>query len=192
MKLYGLVLSGGESKRMGRDKGSLIYPGQVEDQRSRCFYLLQAFCAQTFISCRASQRSDLASTLPVIEDSVPYPGPAAGLLSAHRFDPEAAWLVLACDFPFVDSTLIKCLLEARSPDKAATLFQGESGVLEPLLAIWEPRALVRLGSECLAGNLSPRLALEGLEVKTLACPFPQSLRNANSAVELAQIFASQK
>src|ERR1700687_5122815 len=92
--LFGLVLAGGRSVRMGRDKGSIVYHGV--DQRSYCHQLLTPYCQKVFISCRKDQSSLLSpGQLPVFDLEKDL-GPAGGLLSAHQFNPSVSWIVLAC------------------------------------------------------------------------------------------------
>ena len=55
--LYGLVLTGGRSTRMGRDKAALEYGGQA--QADRAFDLLARVCDKVFVSARA----DLSRTI---------------------------------------------------------------------------------------------------------------------------------
>jgi molybdopterin-guanine dinucleotide biosynthesis protein A len=177
--LYGLVLAGGFSSRMGRDKGSLIYHGL--DQRSHCAELLRPFCDDVFVSLREEQK-DLASlTLKPVFDQQKI-GPASGLLAAFEKNPKAAWLVLACDMPFVTSDSVKTLVNHRNPACAATVYTL-SGI-EPLFAIWEPAALAHLKNETLRGKSSPRRALE-----TLTCELipgnPSILRSVNAPLSIS-------
>ena len=57
-KLYGLVLSGGKSTRMGTDKGLITYHGIP--QREYIYKLLEEVCDATFLSIR----DDQAATIP--------------------------------------------------------------------------------------------------------------------------------
>ena len=51
--LYGLVLAGGRSTRMGQDKSLISYHGKA--QREYMADLLGQWCSRTFISCRGDQ-----------------------------------------------------------------------------------------------------------------------------------------
>ena len=44
-------------------------------------------------------------------------GPIAGIIAAQAKHPDAAWLVLACDLPFLDASTLKHLLWARQPQR---------------------------------------------------------------------------
>jgi len=133
--LYGLVLAGGRSTRMGTDKGALSYHGRP--QVEHCFELLSPFCAEVFVSTRPGQPT---TGHPEILDRFAGEGPWVGIVSAMTIHPNAAWLVLACDMPFVDGRVLEKLIRARDPSKVATAYRANDGRAEPLCAIYEPRA----------------------------------------------------
>src|SRR5262245_17397116 len=92
--LFGLVLAGGASKRMQRDKAALEYHGKPQLQWA--YEQVSEFCAATFISVRPDQSSDpLRATLPQIVDRRPGSGPLAGIEAALHTHSKAAWLVVA-------------------------------------------------------------------------------------------------
>ena len=138
--LYGLVLAGGKSTRMGQDKHLLDYHGQP--QAEYLYGILQAFCEQTFMSVRADQISGQNNGYREIVDQNIYRGPFNGLLSAHARYPEAAWLVLACDLPLIDEQTIAELIRTREPKTDGTaMATRKTGLPEPLAARWEPSGL---------------------------------------------------
>ena len=113
--LYGLVLLGGKSTRMKRDKASLEYHGK--NQSLYAYELLVPFCEKVFFSIRPGQANlESVEGYPHIYDLGPYTdiGPLGGILSALTQIPETAWLVLACDLPFMDAATLKNLLPGPS------------------------------------------------------------------------------
>lgn len=141
-KIYGLVLSGGKSIRMGKDKGLLEYHGKP--QREYLYEILSGLCDKTFLSIRKEQESEIPLEFKLIIDENEFIGPYNGLLSAYKKYPDVAWLVLACDLPLMDTVSLKELIVARSTNKhhLATSFATKQNPLpEPLCAIWEPEAL---------------------------------------------------
>jgi molybdopterin-guanine dinucleotide biosynthesis protein A len=139
-RLFGLVLAGGHSTRMGEDKGLISYHGMP--QRLYLLEELKPFCDEVFLSIRKDQEGELDDTIPRIVDEDKYRGPFNGLLSAHHAYPEAAFFVIACDLPMVNSTVLKYLYDHRNTGSVATAFATwESGLPEPLAAIWEPAGL---------------------------------------------------
>ncbi|WP_291965513.1 NTP transferase domain-containing protein [Maribacter sp.] len=182
-KIYGLVLSGGKSTRMGEDKGLITY--HKLPQREHLYHLLNEVCDKTFLSIRKDQKSEISNMFDVIIDNDEFRGPYNGLLSAHKEHPDAAWLVLACDLPLMDKRALEELIEARNSDKIASAFADADDPLpEPLCAIWEPEALKQSVAYLEAGNGScPRKFLINSDVNLV---FPQQkevLLNANSRAE---------
>ncbi|MBC2840563.1 NTP transferase domain-containing protein [Robiginitalea sp. SC105] len=138
--IYGLVLAGGKSNRMGQDKGEIEYHGKP--QREFAYALLETLCERTFLSLRSDQEADIPEAFQTVTDQDRFRGPLNGILSAHALYPEAAWLVLACDLPLMDRDSLRLLIDERDPSRMATAFAtGKSGLPEPLAAIWEPRGL---------------------------------------------------
>lgn len=139
-EIYGLVLAGGKSTRMGIDKATLCYHGR--SQAEHCCNLLSRYCLNVFLSCRKEQNFQSAKAgHPRIYDREEYfdIGPLGGLLSAMEENPEVAWLVLACDMPFVRDQTIATLITNRHSNKPVTAYISRSHLfVEPLCAIYEP------------------------------------------------------
>src|SRR5262245_13674468 len=136
--LFGLVLAGGASKRMGQDKAALQYHG--ESQLQWTYRLLNQYVDQCFVSVRPDQRDDSTrASLPQIVDRQPGRGPIAGIETALSEYPDAAWLILACDLPFLSEATLQNLIKHRDVSKIATAYRSaHDGFPEPLCAIWEP------------------------------------------------------
>ena len=97
----GLVLAGGRSTRMRRDKATLAYQGQ--NALDRAMELLDPCVAQAFVSVRPDQRTDPArARYAQVVDAQEGRGPIAGIAAAQQLAPDAAWLVLACDLPWLE------------------------------------------------------------------------------------------
>ncbi len=182
-KIYGLVLSGGKSTRMGTDKGLIAYHG--EPQRDYLYKLLDEVCDKTFMSIREEQQGEFAAEVNTIVDENEFRGPYNGLLSAHKKYPEVAWLVLACDLPLLDKNGLKELITQRNAERLATAYAlKENPLPEPLCAIWEPQALINSISYLEQGNGScPRKFLIKNEVELVFPADENILLNANSEEE---------
>lgn len=182
-KIYGLVLSGGKSRRMGTDKGLIAYHGIP--QREYLYNLLEKICDRTFMSIRNEQATEISSTFNTIFDDDIFKGPFNGILSAHNKYPDVAWLVLACDLPLIDEKSLRELIEARKSSDYATAFaQKENPLPEPLCAIWEPQALKAAVTYLEKGNGScPRKFLIKNNAHLLFPVDAQVLMNANSEEE---------
>lgn len=182
-ELYGLVLAGGHSMRMGQDKSSLIY--RDRPQVDVTFDLVLRVCARAFLSNRADQRDATGhSGKPQLHDRYENLGPMGGLLTAFDEHPDKAWLVVACDLPFLDRTTLDDLIAHRDPKREATAFYGQrDGLPEPLCAIYEPAMRARLQQALKDGKTCPRKALIRSDARLLHLPHAHALENANSPID---------
>jgi molybdopterin-guanine dinucleotide biosynthesis protein A len=181
--LYGLVLAGGASRRMQRDKAALSYHGKP--QLRHAFELLQSLCERVYVSVRADQVNEaLRAGLPQIVDQLTDRGPVAGIhaaLAAHR---EAAWLVLACDLPFLNRSTLEHLVAHRDSGRLATAYRSaHDGLPEPLCAIYEPCSHAPLAQYLAGGGDCPRKFLIRCEAAVLDPPDRHALDNINTVEE---------
>ncbi|WP_228237269.1 NTP transferase domain-containing protein [Allomuricauda sp. M10] len=180
--LYGLVLDGGKSSRMGSDKGQIVY--HKSPQRDHLMKLLQKVCDAVFVGIGKGQSLGLWD-FQRIEDMDQYKGPLNGILSAHEKHPNVAWLVLACDLPFVDEQSLLKLAKERDSNKWATAYAHQNGqVPEPLFAIWEVSGLkaVKVHVDKTQKH-SPRDFLMISDVKLVHPDQDIALFNANSPAD---------
>lgn len=181
--LYGLVLAGGRSTRMQRDKAVLEYQGRC--QLERAISLLEGRVVQAFVSVRQEQRGEpTRARFPQIVDLEDGLGPIAGILAAQERLPAAAWIVLACDLPFLDARTIERLIAARAADRAATVFRStHDGLPEPLCAIYEPSSRAALRAYAASGGKCPRKFLLASNIELLEPSDPRALDNINTPEE---------
>ncbi len=184
--LYGLVLAGGQSSRMGENKALLDYHGMA--QFEWVAQLLRPHCAHTYISLR--DELQLPTALPVIVDSFQGLGVYGAILSAFRTVPDAAWLTVACDLPLLDEAALAHLVAARDTSKLATAFHNPAtGWPDPLVTIWEPRAYPQLLQFLSMGYTCPRKVLINSDIQSVPVPHEHTLRNANDPQERAALLA---
>jgi molybdopterin-guanine dinucleotide biosynthesis protein A len=184
-QVRGLVLAGGQSRRMGSDKASLKLDG--ETQLSRAVRLLEQYLAKVYVSTSAAQMDDpLRNTFEQIVDRYEDLGPVAGILSAMDIEPDVGWLVLACDLPNIDGQTIEYLLENASPDHPVTAYRSVRDDLpEPLCAIYRPESRGILVGYVSEGIKCPRKMLIKSPTHLLSQPNPGALHNINSPDDLA-------
>ena len=186
--LYGLVLAGGASRRMGQDKAALPYNGRP--QLARIFDLLERHVTCGFVSIRPDQAPDpLRASYPCIMDRKEIKdmlggGPMVGVLSAHAAYPDVAWLVVACDLPMLDDRTLATLVDERNADLDATAYLSESdGLPEPLCTIWEPVTLASLVKQAANQKIRPRQILARSTVRLLEVEKTGALENVNAPDE---------
>ena len=143
--MTGVVLAGGKSTRMGRDKAALEFDGQPLVER----------CADVLRQC-------FPEVIVVREDDMPCVGPIGGLLTALRRAPEV--FVVACDMPFLDAALIR-EMAAQLDGYDAVAIPGE-----PLHAAYSARIVPVIEAQIATSDYSLRNLLAKIRVKTVAGP----------------------
>jgi molybdopterin-guanine dinucleotide biosynthesis protein A len=186
--LYGVVLAGGSSRRMGRDKATLEYRGR--SQVALAFDLVSRHCQRTFISVRPDQTTDPArAALPQIVDGIAGIGPIAGIAAAQAAFPEAAWLVVACDLPFLGDAAIARLVAARGAHVIVAYRSEHDGLPEPLCAIYEPSTRAAILDAIGRDRRCPRKFILESGVPLLDQADPAALDNVNTPQEFASAVA---
>jgi molybdopterin-guanine dinucleotide biosynthesis protein A len=141
--IFGLLLIGGKSTRMGTDKSELDYHGKPQWIYNT--ELFEGLVDKFFISVRKGQKVDYPN---LIEDKYEDLGPFGAILTAIETYPDTAFLVFATDIPFLNKPNLEFLISKRNPEYSATVFQGKNKEYpEPLACIWEPEMLEKL-KEC--------------------------------------------
>ncbi len=185
MPINGLVLAGGNSTRMGHDKGAIKYYGKAH--REYLADLLNGFCSQTYLSVQ-KESINFKTQYSTISDSFLNLGPYGGILSAFKKDPNSAWLVVATDLPLLDVSTLNDLIKGRDKSKIATCFHNpETAFPEPLLTLWEPRAYSILLQFLAYGYSCPRKVLINSDIKELPIKNTDALHNVNTPEELKVI-----
>ena len=136
--VFGCVLIGGKSRRMGRPKHLIVEGGKTWLERTVA--LLEQVCQRLVIAGAGEVPASLARhvRLPDVPDAE---GPLSGILAAMRWAPHASWLVVACDLSDLSLEALQWLLSTRAPGVWATVpkLTGSARV-EPLLAHYDFRA----------------------------------------------------
>ena len=185
-ELYGLVLAGGKSERMGQDKGGINWHGK--DQRYYMADLLKNYTDKVFISCRADQQQEIDAAYQPLPDTFTGMGPYGAILSAFREQPEKAWLIVACDLPLLDKETLDFLIAQRDASGIATAFKNSyDGFPEPLITIWEPKSYPVVLSFLAQGYSCPRKVLINSNTKLLQAPNPEALTNVNTPEEREKV-----
>jgi molybdopterin-guanine dinucleotide biosynthesis protein A len=185
--VYALILAGGKSSRMGKDKSLIEYHGMP--QREYLFKVLSPLCEKVFLSCR-NRDEQIPSHLNPIVDHFSLESPLNGILSAFEHLSHTAWLTVPVDMPLIDAKTISFLIENRDEKKMATcFFDSEEKNPEPLFTLWEPAAFHLLKKFYHEGKISPRDFLKQADVKIIPIPDKRALTNINSEVELEKFFS---
>ena len=104
--------------------------------------------------------------------------------AAQAAHPDSAWLVLACDLPFVDDAVISHLTGRRDGRPVVAYASSHDGLPEPLCAIYEPGSRAGVLSALASGRNCPRKFIIGTGVALLQQPDPAALDNVNTPADL--------
>lgn len=129
--MIGLVLCGGQSTRMGSDKGMLLHHSATWAQLAA--HKLATLQVPVRFSVNSEQQLSYANAfaadlLIVDDDSLDLKGPLLGVLSAHLKHPKEDIFVLACDMPLMDATVLQQLVDqlTKEPQYQAVNFSNKS------------------------------------------------------------------
>lgn len=152
MNLGAVILAGGESSRMGRDKAWVEFDGQPLIVRA-LRGIREAGFSEIFISGRAgTDYSSLRCT--VLLDREPGAGPLAGIERALEATLAPLLLVLAVDLPHMTAQFLRALADRCQP--LTGVIPKVRGELEPLAAIY-PKRCHFVARDCLLkGRLAAR------------------------------------
>ncbi len=182
--LKGLVLAGGDSSRMGFDKGLINYHGIP--QQEYIYDLLVPVTVETFISRKKDQVEQ--QSRQILEDQFTGLGPFGGILTAFTYDLTCAWLIVACDFPLLNPATIKQLIEARDVNSLATSFLDERSLMpEPWITILEPAIYPVLLQYYKNGRSSLRGVLVDYNTAVVRIEDADALLNANTPEEAERL-----
>jgi molybdopterin-guanine dinucleotide biosynthesis protein A len=181
--LFGLVLAGGRSTRMRADKAALAYGARP--QLAVTYDLVARHVDRAFVSVRPDQAAEpLRSRYPQVVDGPAGRGPIAGIIAAQARHPGAAWLVVACDLPFLDPATLDSLVRGRDAHRLATAFRSRhDGLPEPLCAIYEPASRDAILAHVAAGRDCPRKFLLSHDALLLEAPRAGALDNVNTPAD---------
>ncbi|MGF1574673.1 MAG: cyclic pyranopterin monophosphate synthase MoaC [Cyanophyceae cyanobacterium] len=184
--LYGLVLTGGQSKRMGQDKALLEYHGQPHAQY--LYDSLGSLCERVFLSSRPQQWQGTAlADLPQLEDPETSVGPISGILTALSTYRDVDWVVVACDLAHFRPQLVETLLLHYRSDAVAICFRNaEMGIPEPLCAIYTPAALPIFQRAMEQQTYCPVKVLQSADCETVDPENRLDLDNINTPAAYAQ------
>ncbi len=178
-----LILAGGRSTRMQEDKSKLKYHGEIT-QEEYLANMCQNLGLETFISKSSKEDQSEINAFQVIKDRYIDMGPFGAILSAFMKDPDTAWLVLACDLPYISEKNIEHLLNERSMMHLATAFRvQENPFPEPLITIYEPAIYKRMLEFLSLGYACPRKVLINSEVKHVILEDKKIVFNANTQTD---------
>lgn len=191
--MLGVILCGGQSSRMGSDKGLLKLEANTWAQTA--IDKMTTLKIPVKISINSRQYSDYAAVFPstdlITDDAtLSLNGPLLGVLSSHLKFPDEDLFILACDMPLMEPSLLNKLYTQyqQEPSFNAYVFTNE-GEPEPLCGIYKAKGLSLILDILISGRLykhSMKFMLDHLHVNTVPVTDEQKkfFRNFNAHAEL--------
>jgi len=145
--MLGIILCGGQSTRMGSDKGLLKLHATTWAQTA--IDKIKAIKLPVLLSVNKDQYDGYAAIfnpqqLITDNDSLKLKGPLCGVLSVHMQYPQEDLLILACDMPLMETELLKELITHYQQGPAAAFVFTNDGEPEPLCGIYKATGLAHI------------------------------------------------
>jgi len=196
MNLAAIVLCGGGSRRMGRDKATLDFHG--EPMLARVVRIASQVVPPERLTCVAAQGQtlpELPSSVQVVRDRHADNGPLEGLATGFAaLPPCEAVLVTTCDAPLLVPDLLGRLVELLGARDGAV--PEVDGQLYPLTAVYRPSVAVAIEHRLARGERRVIDWVAGLDVQRVTAdelrsvdPQLNSLKNCNTPEEYEQLLA---
>ena len=176
------VLTGGASRRMGRDKALIEVDGTAMVARV-VGALADAGCSPIVTVGGDAAVLATATDVATVPDRFPGEGPLGAILTAldHLVVPT---VVVATDLPWLDAATVELLLAHRGR-LDLDVVMARSDRAEPLCALWWPSAVHLLERRFAAGERAIHRAIDGLRLVEVAVS-AGAVRNVNTPTDLGR------
>ncbi|MDB4347489.1 molybdenum cofactor guanylyltransferase [Bacteroidia bacterium] len=124
---YALVLAGGKSKRMGKDKSRIIY--HQKEQMYEVADMLLSMGLNTSISINKTQQKDLDPNYSYLIDAYEDQGALGGILTAMELHPNKPLMVVGCDYPMLQRWDLNHLMFEAQKQKQSMAYQAPDSLL---------------------------------------------------------------
>ena len=181
MNFSGIVLNGGSSSRMGRDKGEILYKGRrLIDIAIEA--LLAAEVKDVVIVGGEKKIQSLEANIQYCEDLFPNEGPLGGVITGLRNIKSDIAVILACDYLEIDSSVVlECVSKLKARSMVFPLYQGKE---QYLFSAIRTECVEALELQFLKGVRSIQKAITCLDCVTYESAYPKKLRSANTPSQL--------
>lgn len=144
-----VLLAGGRSSRMGRDKAEILLPdGRPLWRRQLDEVLRPLGPGELFLS--GPPRAGLPADVRVLPDAAPGLGPLAGIAAALAAASAPLVVVLAVDLPAMTAGFLQTRVLPHCTPQAGMVPRTGDGFYEPLAAVY-PRGCLALAEDQLRG-----------------------------------------
>jgi molybdopterin-guanine dinucleotide biosynthesis protein A len=192
VKITGIILAGGMSKRMGTEKGLIPFLGKPMIEH--VLEAIKPLCNHIIISSNNQAFTYLG--FPVIKDSIMDFGPSAGIFEGLKKASSSVNIIVPCDMPFVSTSFLRCLI-TFSKDYEITVTEVNN-VVQPLCGIYNKSILPQLKSLMETGEKTMTNLLNHFQTNYVnESEFPEHdletlFQNFNSPEEIKNYLSNNK
>ena len=191
-QVAGVVLAGGQSRRMGQDKALLTIGGRT--LLARTLDVLRSIAAEVVV-IGPPERAAQAGGVRVLPDAFPGTGPLGAIATALQAVEHDRMVLVACDMPFLSAALLQYLVARSTDDVVAPRTGGHVHVLH---AVYRRTCLPAVTAQLAAGDLRVERLLERVrtcfvdeaELRAID-PDLRSLWNVNTPVEWEAVLQAE-
>lgn len=187
--MKGIILAGGQSRRMGRDKGLMSLGGiplvQLAAERmAHC-------CDEVLISVHRQQQDHYQAFGRVILDEYEEQGPLGGILSALT-RVSGPVMFTPVDLPLLRAEELIQLRAHHSPESLVTaFFDEEEKRWEALVSLWEPASLAIVEEYFSQNKRSVQRLLNEIDAQQVHSPHRERFANVNSPGDWATLHSTR-
>jgi len=185
-KLTGIVLAGGLSSRMGRDKGLLPYKGKLMVEYA--IDILIKYCDEIIISTNNSEYSQLG--YPLVADIYKGKGPLGGIHAGLKASKTMYNIFLSCDMPLINTEAIELLIQQITPNVLG-LIPKYGDRIEPMCGIYTKQLVPEIEKSIQNNNLKLRLfihdqAIDQVDFQILTQKYKNLFSNINFPTDIVE------
>jgi molybdopterin-guanine dinucleotide biosynthesis protein A len=163
-EITGIILAGGKSSRMGKDKGTCSFKNKPLVEYA--IEALKPFCGELLLSANNIESYN-KYTIEVVPDEISSIGPLGGMFTCLKKSKTRHNIILSCDTPFITMDLIKYIIENIDSKNKIIAPLHRQNFIEPLCAYYS-KDLIPVFEEFIENkNYKLLKILNSVELKTL-------------------------
>ncbi|WP_017755255.1 molybdenum cofactor guanylyltransferase [Calidifontibacillus oryziterrae] len=162
MKASGIILAGGQSSRMGKNKALLDIDGKTNIERIKD--RLQTVFPEVLLVANHIEQYEFLK-IPIVQDVYPGKGPLAGIHSGLKASSHDINFFVACDMPFISAELARYFVSVSEGYDAVV--PKINGKIHPLFSVFHKSVLPLIESRLIEDRLVIKNLLDDLNVRVL-------------------------
>ena len=161
-KVTGIILAGGKSRRMGSDKGLMMFKNKTLVENA--IDILKPLCNEIIISSNNDEYKKFGFS--VVNDVIKDIGPIGGIYASLLKSKTLYNIVIPCDMPFITTDLLLYMLEFTRESFDVIVPVSEKG-LEPLTVVISRNILPTIEEQIESNNLKIKNLYHKSNLKTI-------------------------